>query len=128
MQDELMAVEAEPAREWRCFHCDALFLAESAARQHFGPDEGYQPACQIKAAEGGLLSALRQAEEDAQQARWDLHSEGADGLKAYRSNLSRHHAALRSVEEAGYERGGLLFDPAQAGFSRPSRPHPQGER
>lgn len=106
----------EEAREWRCFHCDALFLTEHAARIHFGPDEGFKPACQIKAAEGGLLRALREAEEDAQQARWDLHAESADGLKAYRGNLSRHHAALRAVEEAGYERGladGRDLDPME---------------
>lgn len=96
-------VEIPP--EWRCFHCDQVFATEHAARQHFGPDEGHKPACQIKASEGGLLGALREAEDEAHKAWGVVHSEGADGLQAYRANLSRHTTALRSAEEVGYARG-----------------------
>lgn len=91
---------------WKCFHCGDTFRSERAARLHFGPpDEERRPACQIKASEGGLLEALRRAESDAADAWGAVHAESAEGIKAYQANLSRHHAALISAEEAGYERG-----------------------
>jgi len=95
---------AEPVA-WTCFHCDDTFHSEDKAREHFGPHEGRTPACQIKGSEGGLIRALREAEEEAEKAWSAVHSEGAEGLLAYRGNLSRHHAALRSAEETGYEKG-----------------------
>ncbi len=90
---------------WRCFHCDALFTSEGGAREHFGPHEGRTPACQIKAAEGGLVRALRQAEEEAERATWALHDESADGLKAWRAAQARNAQAVASAEEVGYQRG-----------------------
>lgn len=90
---------------WTCFHCDDRFVTETAARRHFGRDESYTPACQIKSSEGGLLRALREAEETAADYAAALHAESADGVKAYRGNLSRHAAALGAQEEIGYERG-----------------------
>ena len=95
----------EPKLHWRCFHCGDVFHDQRSAKLHFGPDEGATPACLVKGADGGLLEALRRAEADAADAWHAVHSESADGVKAYRSNLSRHHTALRAAEEVGYERG-----------------------
>jgi len=98
-------VLVSPEATWRCFHCDGLFYSEHAARAHFGPHEGRTPACQIKASEGGLVRALREAEEEAEKAWSVVHSEGADGLQAWRGAMSRNHQAVVSAEETGYERG-----------------------
>lgn len=90
---------------WTCFHCGETFSDRAAAALHFGRDETYAPACQIKASEGGLLRALREAEETAVVYCDALHQESADGVKAYRGNLGRHAATLAAQEELGYERG-----------------------
>lgn len=104
----LTATPSQPsgAVPWRCFHCDDVFTDEHAARLHFGPDEGGQPACKIKAgAEGGLLGALRRAEADAAAAWQAIHNETTDAAKAHYAQQDRHATQLRVVEEAGYERG-----------------------
>lgn len=98
-------IAADRPRPWRCFHCDQLLWTEEAARQHFGPHEGRKPACQIKGSEGGLIRALREAEDEVEKVHTDLHAESADGLMAMRGNLGRHRVALVSAEETGYERG-----------------------
>lgn len=90
---------------WTCFHCDQTFTSYSAASTHFGTREGQAAACQIKASEGGLVSALREAEDEAEQAMSALHAESAEGLKAWRAAQSRHDMALRSMEQTGYDRG-----------------------
>lgn len=51
------------------------------------------------------MRALRDAENNAYEITSALHSESAEGVKAYMANLSRHYAALQSMEETGYERG-----------------------
>lgn len=95
-----------PPGGWVCFHCDEICRTEAEARLHFGPDEGHQPACQIKAgAEGSLLRALRAAEASAAEAWAMIHSEGADVVRAWRSAEGRHGQALQAAEELGYERG-----------------------
>lgn len=104
----LAATAEEPSGvvPWRCFHCDDMFTDEHAARLHFGPDEGSQPACKIKAgAEGGLLGALRRAEADAGAAWKAIHEETTDAARAHYAQQDRHATQLRLVEEAGYERG-----------------------
>lgn len=95
----------EEARTWRCFHCDDVFTDRRAAALHFGADEGRTPACQIKASEGGLVRALREAEDECERVHTQLHGESADGLNAMRNNLGRHRTALIAQEELGYERG-----------------------
>lgn len=97
--------QPEPEQSWRCFHCDDVFIDRHAAAAHFGADEGRTPACQIKASEGGLVRALREAEDECERVHLQLHGESADGLNAMRNNLGRHRAALESVEETGYDRG-----------------------
>lgn len=94
------------ARQWRCFHCGDVFTSEQAARLHFGRDEESKPACVVKAgAEQGLLGALRQAEYAAADARHAIAEESTEAARAYHAQATRHAAALRSAEEAGYERG-----------------------
>lgn len=66
--------------EWRCFHCDEVFTAEEAAREHFGPDCTYTPACKIDIAE------YRRMEQ-------------ANRMQANRI------VALLEEEERGYEKG-----------------------
>lgn len=90
---------------WTCFHCDETFVDPSEARRHFGADEGATPACQIKGAEGGLLRALREAEDQAARALALMHDESTEIAKAYASFQSRHGQALIAAEELGYERG-----------------------
>jgi len=90
---------------WRCFHCDEVFTDQHRARLHFGTEEGCVPACHIKASEGGLLKALRDAEDAARDAWAAIHSEGTDIMAAWRGAQARHHQAVTSAEERGYERG-----------------------
>jgi hypothetical protein len=95
----------EAVAPWRCFHCGETFVHTDRAAAHFGTEEDQRPACQIKASEGGLLRALRDAESDARRAWGMLHGESADGLKAWRRAEGRHHMALTAMEQTGYERG-----------------------
>lgn len=101
MSDEPVAVAA-----WRCFHCGETFTDEHCARLHFGRDDRSEAACVIKAgAEGSLLKALRDAEEQADDAIQRMHDESTDAAKAYHRQRCRHAQSLIAAEEAGYERG-----------------------
>lgn len=97
--------EGNGTMAWRCFHCGDVFTDERCARLHFGRDEGSTPACIIKGAEGGLLKALRDAEEQADDAIQAMHAESTDAARAYHQQRCRHNRALIAAEEAGYERG-----------------------
>lgn len=97
--------EPEPAKVWRCFHCDDVFHNVAQAAAHFGTREDQTPACQLKASEGGLVRALREAEDECERVHTQLHAESADGLRALQNNLGRHRTALIAQEELGYERG-----------------------
>lgn len=91
---------------WICFHCEDEFTDRSAARLHFGHDENSVPACKIKAgAEGRILRALREAEQQAADAWHMLHNETGDFAKAFYTMRSRHSQALIAAEELGFERG-----------------------
>lgn len=90
---------------WVCFHCSASFVDPYQARMHFGATEDAKPACAIKGSEGGLVRALREAEEVALDAIARVHAESADGINAWRNAQSRNRQAVVSAEEAGYERG-----------------------
>jgi len=95
----------EAKTEWRCFHCSEVFTDRPCAERHFGRDEGKTPACIIKGADGGLLRALRDAENQADEAIALMHSESTDVAKAYGRASARHTQALMAAEEAGYEKG-----------------------
>lgn len=97
---------AGEARAWTCFHCGDTFKDERCARLHFGRDETSEAACVIKAgAEGSLLRALRNAEEEADDAIQRMQNESTDLAKAYHNQRCRHDQALIAAEELGYERG-----------------------
>lgn len=82
-------------REWRCFHCDEVFVDKQAAEAHFGSTEIDKPICQLDAAYvRGLEAELaRYRGEDT-----DLHRQ-IYGMQA------DHAVALRRAEEQGYARG-----------------------
>lgn len=106
MSDLAERIEMAVGRSWTCFHCDDTFVTEKAARDHFGSTEYSRPGCQIKAgAERGLLTALRDAEDEIDRLLFELHNEGADACKAHRAQAVRHHTQIMAAEEAGYERG-----------------------
>lgn len=97
---------AKPEKDWRCFHCDEVFVSTNAARDHFGMDQCSDPACLIKmGAEGSLVRALRKAEQDAADAWAAIHNETTDAARAYQAQAARHGAQLTAAEELGYERG-----------------------
>jgi len=35
--------------EWRCFHCNRVFIDEKKAAEHFGPKDSGPPVCQQEA-------------------------------------------------------------------------------
>lgn len=96
--------DAEPVT-WKCFHCGETFTDERCARAHFGRHEDCTPACIIKGGEGGLLEALRRAEEAADDAIQMVHAESTDAAKAYHAQRCRHNQALIAAEQAGYDKG-----------------------
>ena len=89
---------------WRCFHCGDTFTKaqERWAREHFGRDEGEQPVCLIRTAgEGGLLTALRNAQDELAAYR----SDDGDLMRALLAMQADHAVALRDTEERGYAKG-----------------------
>lgn len=96
----------QPKHGWTCFHCGETFKTPGSARNHFGFDPSFDPACRIKlGAERGLVSALRKSERAALEANEALHAESAEGLKALRAAEGRYREQLTAIEELGYERG-----------------------
>ena len=103
---EPIEADREAAEEWRCFHCGDVFKDRRSARLHFGRDEQSEAACVIKAgAEGSLLKALRDAEEQADDAIQRMHNESTDAALAFHQQRCRHNQALIAAEESGYEKG-----------------------
>jgi hypothetical protein len=91
-----------PAHGWTCFHCDETFCIVALAMDHFGVDQGAEPACKIKVGdERNLVSRIRDLE--AQLARY--RAEDSDTDRAMYRMQAEHLVALRRAEEAGYERG-----------------------
>lgn len=110
-----------PPHGWTCFHCGETFKTPGSARDHFGAAPDAEPGCAIKVrlgAERGLLHALRQAEDDL--AQWQ--TESTDLHRWAVSAQGRHAEALRTAEEAGYERG--LRDARAEGAEQVRRQHP----
>jgi len=59
-----------PRHGWTCFHCGETFKSHDLARDHFGRDPDYGPACVLKS-ERGLLSHLRHHEEAVEKI-WNI--------------------------------------------------------
>ena len=87
--------EAKATLYWRCFHCDEIFTAEEAAREHFGPHELCSPACHIDIAEYRRMETVHQAHlSETDEASTAFHAMRAD-----------HAQALIREEEKGYSKG-----------------------
>lgn len=88
-------------KQWRCFHCDAVFTSYKCATIHFGADQTKIAACQLKSYEGHLVDYIRDLEQQL------------DGYRADDSHVMRsiyaleadHRQALIRAEEDGYNRG-----------------------
>lgn len=95
-----------PRHGWTCFHCGDTFTTPGAARQHFGFDPTYDPACRIKLdEERGLVRALRSTERKYRELLEQTCSEQGAVAREFYELASKHSAALRQAEEQGYERG-----------------------
>jgi hypothetical protein len=82
-------------KRWRCFHCDEVFIDETAAREHFGETLCADPACQIDMTDvRAMENQLRQYHEEDTVLHREIHALKAD-----------HAVALRREEEKGYARG-----------------------
>lgn len=92
------AAPPEDAR-WRCFHCDEVFDNDSAAAEHFGSRETFQPACRID------IAAYRRLEAAYAKLQADVLEECTPIENAMRALQSEHAVALRRAEEDGYARG-----------------------
>lgn len=90
-------------KQWRCFHCDEVFIRLACAAVHFGNDGTRTPACQLKSHERHLVEYIR-----------DLEAQ-LDGYRADDSHVMRsiytleadHRRALNRAEEEGYNKGVL---------------------
>lgn len=88
-------------KQWRCFHCDEVFIRPACAAVHFGNYEIRTPACQLKSHERHLVEYIR-----------DLEAQ-LDGYRAEDSHVMRsiytleadHRQALILAEEDGYNKG-----------------------
>lgn len=95
-----------PLHGWTCFHCGETFKTPGSARNHFGFDPSYDPACRIKVgAERGLVMALRKAEQEIEELRHLLHNDASEAYRMYANQAVRHRDQLQVMEELGYERG-----------------------
>lgn len=88
-------------REWRCFHCDEVFMDEDEALLHFGSSECSEPACRIKAHERGLVKKYRELEDEL--SKWQ--AEFAEEQLIFYRNSSRRTQSIIDAEEAGYAQG-----------------------
>lgn len=99
------------SKQWRCFHCGEVFRRFHLAAEHFGHEEGAQPACRLKAHEGHLVHYIRSLED--QLARY--RAEDSDVLRSIYTLEAEHQRALRQAEEEGYNRGvNDMLDAAKA--------------
>lgn len=87
-------------RQWRCFHCDAVFRSEHAAGIHFGADQAATCAC-VLPHEQHLVDYIRDLEDQLHRYR----NEESDVMRAIRTLQGEHRQALQREEEKGYERG-----------------------
>jgi len=92
---------APKQRQWRCFHCDALFTSAKTAAVHFGASEVSKAACQLKDYEEHLVVYIRELE-----ARLDGYiAEDSHVMRAIYMMEADHRQALIRAEEQGYNKG-----------------------
>lgn len=88
-------------KQWRCFHCDAVFTRRKDAAEHFGADQTETPACCLRDHEHHLVHYIRRLEQDLARYRED----DSDVMRAIYVLEAELPGKLRSAEEQGYERG-----------------------
>lgn len=103
LDDEHYAI---PEHGWTCFHCGETFKTPGSARDHFGFDPSYDPACRIKiGSERGLVMELRKVEAKYTKLLEDTCDEQGKVAQEFYGLGAKHATELRRAEEAGYERG-----------------------
>jgi hypothetical protein len=88
-------------KQWRCFHCDELFISPRCAAEHFGSDESKTTGCQLKSHERHLVAYIRDLEAQLDSYRAD----DSHVLRSIYSLEADHRQALIRAEEAGYDKG-----------------------
>ncbi len=88
-------------KQWRCFHCDMVFLNPTHAAEHFGRDEGSTPACKLSSSEGHLVTYVRKLERELDSYR----AENSDIEKAWFAKDYECREAVRNAEQKGYDMG-----------------------
>lgn len=88
-------------KQWRCFHCDAIFTRRKDAAEHFGADQADTPACCLRDHEHHLVHYIRRLEQEVAAYRAD----DSDVMRSIMVLESEHAAALKNAEEDGYSKG-----------------------
>lgn len=87
-------------KQWRCFHCDAVYTNEFEAGIHFGADQAGTCAC-VMPHEQHLVEKIRDLERQL-----DSYRDDRDSIMLSITTLEgQQQDALRREEEKGYERG-----------------------
>lgn len=95
-------------KQWRCFHCDEVFIRPKCAAVHFGYDESRTPACQLKGHERHLVEYIRDLEAQLDSYRAD----DSHVMRSIYTLEADHRQALIRSEEAGYNKGVRDMSPA----------------
>lgn len=92
-------MNAEIKCEWRCFHCDEVFIHWIEARNHFGytPEDG-APSCKTTRGEDSDLYRLKRQLELYREEDTELH-------RALAKKDFEMATAVRQAEEKGYAKG-----------------------
>lgn len=87
-------------KQWRCYHCDAVFTNPHEAGIHFGADLARTCAC-VLPHEQHLVEHIRDLERLLESYR----TESNHVMRAIMTLEGSHTTALRDEEERGYARG-----------------------
>jgi hypothetical protein len=87
-------------KQWRCFHCDAVFTSRHEAGIHFGADMAGTCAC-VLPHEQHLVKHIRDLQAELDRYR----AEDSDVMRSIMTLEADHRQALIREEEKGYERG-----------------------
>lgn len=95
-----------PPHGWTCFHCGETFTTAGAARDHFGFDPSFDPACRIKVGEErGLVMELRRVEQKYLKLLEETCDEGGAVAREFYGLGAKHSIEKRKAEEEGYRKG-----------------------
>lgn len=93
-----------PPHGWTCFHCGMTFHKPEDAREHFGADASWEPACldRLKHTDQEILDRARRAEEAEQHAeklRAEAEAE-AEQVHLHLASLGTYFPGCRYIHEA----------------------------